>query len=60
MEVQFSEQANKIINQLNNKEEVRKKLIELANKRQMIITGGDIMMYLIKGELMVSLKTGVD
>ena len=55
MLIKFSKQAEQIINQMENKEEIRKSLTDLAIQRAIIISGGDVIKYLIKKELVTSL-----
>ena len=49
--IKFSKQAEDMINKLENKEKAKERLIELAKQREIIITGSDVIRYLIKNDL---------
>ena len=51
MEIKFSKQAEDMLNQLANKEEIKVKLVKQANERAMWITGSDIIKYLVTGKV---------
>ncbi len=51
MEIKFSKQAEDLISKLENKEEIRKILIEQAKARDMWITGSDVIKFLVTGKV---------
>ena len=51
----FSQQAEEMISKLANPEEAKKRLIDLAINRNIIITGSDVIKFMIKGEIEESL-----
>jgi len=55
---EFSGQALQMLSKLENPIEEAKKLIQLAKERKLIITGGDVMKYIVCGELPRYLDSG--
>lgn len=60
MEITFSKQAEEMINQLENKEKIRLILIDLAIKRKMTITGGDVLKYILTKQIPTSIADAID
>lgn len=52
MEIKFTEQAEKMIKQMSNQPAIKSRLIELAKQRSMIISGGDVIKFVLKGNLL--------
>jgi len=50
-DIKFSKQAEDMLNQLTNKEEVRKMLVKQAEERSMWITGSDVIKFMVTGKV---------
>lgn len=49
--ITFTAQAEELISKLGDKEDVKKRLITIAEKRTVIIAGSDVIRFMIKGDL---------
>ena len=56
--ITFSAQAEQMLDKIANKEEIKKQLIELAEKRILVIGGGDVYKFLVSGQIMNSIGGG--
>lgn len=54
----FSKQAEDMISQMKNSDEFKKMIIIAAEKRNILITGSDIIRFMIKGDINANIHGG--
>jgi len=55
MDIKFSKQAETMISKMANPPLVKSQLLELASKRSLIISGGDVLKYIICGDILTKI-----